>query len=131
MMMMMMMMMLLMIMMMMMMMKMKMMKMMMMMHRPSSLRVRAKPRHLPIIYIYIFVGGYQEFAPQHDALIPTITEKFTETAAPQRAPATEDPGFLPSLQSPMCMIVPGPNDPLCPNGGSKMSRDMMRHMWLC
>ena len=29
-----------------------MMMMMMMMHRPSSLRVRAKPRHLPYIYIY-------------------------------------------------------------------------------
>jgi hypothetical protein len=27
--------------------------MMMMMRRPSSLRVRAKPRHLPYIYIYI------------------------------------------------------------------------------
>ena len=42
----------LMIMMMMLMMLMMMMKMMMMMRRPSSLRVRAKPRHLPNIYIY-------------------------------------------------------------------------------
>jgi hypothetical protein len=29
------------------------MMMMMMMRRPSSLRVRAEPRHLPYIYIYI------------------------------------------------------------------------------
>ena len=36
---------------------------MMMMRRPSSLRVRAKPRHLPYIYIYIYMvdlynGGF-------------------------------------------------------------------------
>ena len=30
-----------------------MMMLMMMMRRPSSLRVRAKPRHLPYIYIYV------------------------------------------------------------------------------
>ena len=33
---------------------MMMMMMMMMMRRPSSLRVRAKPRHLPYIYIFIY-----------------------------------------------------------------------------
>ena len=33
---------------------MMMMMMMMMMRRPSSLRVRAEPRHLPYIYIYIY-----------------------------------------------------------------------------
>jgi hypothetical protein len=43
-----------MLMLMMMIMMMMMMIMMMMMRRPSSLRVRAKPRHLPILYTFIF-----------------------------------------------------------------------------
>ena len=42
-----------------MMMMMLMMMMMMMMRRPSSLRVRAKPRHLP--YIYIFASCMSKF----------------------------------------------------------------------
>ena len=42
-----------------------MMMMMMMMRRPSSLRVRAKPRHLPCIYIYNLI-------PQQ---IPMVTKQ--------------------------------------------------------
>ena len=44
-----------------------MMMMMMMMRRPSSLRVRAKPRHLPYIYIYPLVEAtvLQKRLPTH------------------------------------------------------------------
>jgi len=46
-----------------------MMMIMMMMRRPSSLRVRAKPRHLPYIYmctnIYIYIDIWEELHTQY------------------------------------------------------------------